>query len=120
MKNRLLVKMGAGAILPRPDEPYQSNHRLPPGQDLQRLRDARPANRCHCSTCRPITLDDIRMALCPTCGNKRCPHATDHRNACTGSNDPGQAGSAYGVPLQCLSCGARAYRNPDGSLPCGH
>ena len=35
-----------------------------------------------------------RMILCPTCGNKRCPHATDHRLDCTGSNDPGQAGSA--------------------------
>jgi hypothetical protein len=35
------------------------------------------------------------MALCPICGNKRCPHANDHRNACTGSNDPGQPGSAY-------------------------
>jgi hypothetical protein len=35
------------------------------------------------------------MILCPTCGNKRCPHATDHRHACTGSNDTGQVGSAY-------------------------
>lgn len=35
------------------------------------------------------------MILCPTCRNKRCPHATDHRHACTGSNEPGQAGSAY-------------------------
>lgn len=37
-----------------------------------------------------------RMFLCGTCGNKRCPHATDHRNACTGSNEPGQAGSMNG------------------------
>ena len=29
------------------------------------------------------------------CGNKRCPHATDHRHACTGSNEPGQPGSVY-------------------------
>ena len=35
------------------------------------------------------------MVLCPTCGNKRCPHATDHRHACTGSNESGQAGSRY-------------------------
>ena len=35
------------------------------------------------------------MILCPTCGNKRCPKATDHRLACTGSNEPGQPGSAY-------------------------
>lgn len=35
------------------------------------------------------------MRLCPLCGNKRCPHANDHDNACTRSNDVGQAGSAY-------------------------
>lgn len=32
---------------------------------------------------------------CEICGNKRCPHHTDHRLTCTGSNDPGQAGSIY-------------------------
>ena len=36
-----------------------------------------------------------RMILCPICGNKRCPHATDHRNACTNSNAKGQPGSIY-------------------------
>jgi hypothetical protein len=36
------------------------------------------------------------MVLCKTCGNKRCPHATDHRHACTNSNDTGQPGSVYG------------------------
>ena len=35
------------------------------------------------------------MVVCATCGNKRCPHANDHRNECTGSNEPGQPGSAY-------------------------
>jgi len=39
------------------------------------------------------------MILCPDCGNKRCPHATDHRHACTNSNEPGQAGSVYGLSL---------------------
>ncbi len=37
-----------------------------------------------------------RMYVCPTCGNKRCPKATDHRLGCTASNEPGQAGSRYG------------------------
>jgi hypothetical protein len=37
----------------------------------------------------------VRMFLCPTCGNKRCPKATDHRLKCTGSNEPGQPGSIY-------------------------
>jgi hypothetical protein len=30
-----------------------------------------------------------------SCGNKRCPHASDHRLVCTGSNAPGQKGSIY-------------------------
>ena len=51
---------------------------------------------CWCETCRPITLMDMRMVLCATCGNKRCPRATDHRNVCTNSNKPGQPGSSYG------------------------
>lgn len=37
-----------------------------------------------------------RMFCCPACGNKRCPRATDHRFACTGSNEEGQPGSRYG------------------------
>lgn len=36
-----------------------------------------------------------RMILCPICGNKRCPRATNHELACTGSNEPGQPGSVY-------------------------
>ncbi len=36
-----------------------------------------------------------RMIACLKCGNKRCPKATDHNNDCTGSNDPGQPGSAF-------------------------
>lgn len=57
--------------------------------------DALNAQDCWCRTCRPITLTDMRFVVCPDCGNKRCPHANDHRNACTGSNEPGQEGSAY-------------------------
>lgn len=54
---------------------------------------------CWCSTCRPVVFGDMRMVLCPECGNKRCPRATDHRNACSGSNELGQAGSAYTAHL---------------------
>lgn len=50
---------------------------------------------CWCCTCRPVVLSDMRFVVCPDCGNKRCPRANDHRNACTGSNEPGQEGSAY-------------------------
>jgi hypothetical protein len=37
--------------------------------------------------------------VCPTCGNKRCPKATWHENACSGSNEPGQPGSIFSKPM---------------------
>lgn len=43
-----------------------------------------------------LPLSATKMILCPDCGNKRCPRATNHRNACTRSNEPGQEGSCYG------------------------
>lgn len=61
------------------------------------------SDECLCHQC--IKDRDVRvgafpyssvfMILCPTCGNKRCPHASDHRNACTNSNEPGQLGSLF-------------------------
>ncbi|OZP40549.1 hypothetical protein CIG28_24940 [Enterobacter hormaechei] len=57
--------------------------------------NAEASTKCWCRTCRPITLTDMRFVVCPDCGNKRCPHANDHRHACTGSNEPGQEGGAY-------------------------
>lgn len=59
--------------------------------------------QCDCLTCireRGDTIDGLphelcEMIVCTTCGNKRCPKANDHRNACTGSNEPGQPDSAY-------------------------
>lgn len=41
-----------------------------------------------------------RMILCPECGNKRCPKATDHRLSCTRSNETGQSGSRYEQPAR--------------------
>jgi Zn finger protein HypA/HybF involved in hydrogenase expression len=52
-------------------------------------------NKCWCHTCRPNTLGNMRMILCPNCGNKRCPRATNHTLECTNSNEPGQEGSVY-------------------------
>ena len=50
---------------------------------------------CWCATCDSeatlaLPRGDVRilmrrMNLCPTCGNKRCPKAMHHDNACTGS-----------------------------------
>lgn len=57
--------------------------------------------RCHeafledCVMCRKNAFWRAHMIVCVDCGNKRCPHATDHDNACTGSNEPGQPGSSY-------------------------
>lgn len=66
------------------------------------LREPQPRN-CQCKRCLrerneqipDWPLEMMRMIVCSKCGNKRCPHANDHRHACTGSNDPGQPGSAY-------------------------
>ncbi|WP_407217696.1 hypothetical protein [Enterobacter hormaechei] len=68
--------------------------------ELGRFQEAVSGNSpvipgCSGLTCRPLTFSDSRFVVCPECGNKRCPHANDHRNACTGSNEPGQEGSAY-------------------------
>jgi hypothetical protein len=64
--------------------------------------------RCSCATCRPVSFGDMRMVLCPVCGNKRCPRASNHVYACTGSNEVGQVGSANMSHLapQCLINGA--------------
>lgn len=50
---------------------------------------------CMCHACAPPEVKFCTMLLCPDCGNKRCPKANDHRNACTNSNATGQKGSAY-------------------------
>jgi hypothetical protein len=50
---------------------------------------------CWCTTCRPISLSDMRFVVCPECGNKRCPKAHNHQNKCTNSNEVGQVGSSW-------------------------
>lgn len=60
-----------------------------------RTQSGEPKEGCYCEACVPLTLESMRMVLCLRCGNKRCPHATDHRNPCTGSNEPGQKGSSW-------------------------
>ena len=51
---------------------------------------------CHCEAC-DIAANSgrrSRMSLCPQCGNKRCPRASSHSNACTSSNAQAQKGQA--------------------------
>lgn len=46
---------------------------------------AKPSGVCDCLKCRPVSFADpgsIRMAVCPTCGDKRCVHAKDHEAPC--------------------------------------
>jgi len=69
-----------------------------------RLLAACPCAHCHAlriegSDLAPVDrlLAGSVMHLCEHCGNKRCPHATNHHHRCTGSNEPGQLGSAYGI-----------------------
>ena len=62
-------------------------------QCRQCLRDRKEGSRIGK---RFLPAEMSRMILCEVCSNKRCPHATDHRHACTGSNDAGQIGSSYG------------------------
>lgn len=50
---------------------------------------------CRCWTCHPQPAIGGIMVVCPDCGNKRCPKATYHGNACTHSNAPGQEGSRF-------------------------
>lgn len=45
-----------------------------------------------------LPLSVTKMILCPVCGNKRCPKATNHRHECTGSNEVNQPGSRYVSP----------------------
>ena len=54
------------------------------------------AGLCGCLHC-IIGREEIafHMVVCSICGNKRCPHATNHELICTNSNEPGQPGSMY-------------------------
>lgn len=62
-----------------------------------------PVGECGCRQClrdrneriQGYPAESMQMVVCPKCGNKRCPHATNHRLVCTRSNEPGQAGSYY-------------------------
>ena len=63
---------------------------------------AAEVKQCNCSQCNHVdelgaakNLKGRRMILCPKCGNKRCPKASHHDNACADSNEPGQPGSIY-------------------------
>ena len=69
----------------------------------KKSKESQDKYQCYCYNCNKDRMDETgripytltRMIVCPTCGNKRCPHSTDHNLECTNSNDPGQTGSRY-------------------------
>ena len=74
---------------------------LPTSTPMQLATGSTRVEQCDCHQCLRDRgeLDKpwyaTRMIVCCKCGNKRCPHANDHRYTCTRSNEPGQIGSAY-------------------------
>ena len=74
--SQLAIKLRAHLAAPRPEPEPQE---------------------CWCHKCNSGRLVDY-MILCPICGCKRCPKASDHELTCTSSNEPGQPGSVYTLP----------------------
>lgn len=62
---------------------------------VRELLDRRASDDAHCGHCAKCRPQFGGMIVCVTCGNKRCPHATDCALACTNSNAPNQKGSSY-------------------------
>lgn len=73
-------------------DPVESEADREPAEPIAKRE---PVPGCSCYICDGSPAIRSRMYLCTICGNKRCPHATDHREICTGSNAPGQPGSYY-------------------------
>ncbi|MFD8496308.1 hypothetical protein [Amycolatopsis sp. NPDC059657] len=88
--------------------------------------EAKPSPVCPCFACVSPTWGDMEsyMVVCETCGNKRCPHARFHGNSCTGSNEPGQAGSDYHnawkrAECECTRCDVASPRTSPSTVDSG-
>jgi hypothetical protein len=55
---------------------------------------------CHCEACHDLRDVERYLILCPKCGNKRCPHAENHKYKCTSSNELDQIGEE-----ELITCG---------------
>jgi hypothetical protein len=107
-----LAALDAALAEPRPEpvawmyvnsegECEQIEYETPPAGDdsITPLYAAPPEPKpqeCWCHKCNSGWLV-AHMIVCPTCGNKRCPRASDHELPCTDSNEPGQPGSVYAL-----------------------
>ena len=64
--------------------------------DQTAFRQSLSEGKCICWKCIKDRGEQTTiMILCPMCRNKRCPKASNHSLACSGSNEPGQKGSVY-------------------------
>lgn len=89
-----------GSVLGKQSLVYASNWEITAGTEPSTVNiELNPQTPVCCRKCfakePPQFPPRAVFIVCPTCGNKRCPKATDHELACTNSNAPGQAGSAY-------------------------
>ena len=81
---------------------WLNQYKLIAEKAIAELESQEPVTRYCCHSCFKtsggVMLD--RMIVCPDCGNKRCPKASNHALKCTNSNDPNQVGSIYTHPPQ--------------------
>lgn len=103
----LRTKLGKLAELKEPPQVHLNTTKSAPQPAPAHAREE--PERCGCRACLTeldktsphhtgLPRNSMTFVVCATCGNKRCPKASDHRHACTNSNEPGQAGSVYGDP----------------------
>lgn len=69
---------------------------------------------CWCARCdRESNTFQTRMAICPLCGDKRCPRAKDHRNDCARKAPYDQTALEL-----CETCGWKTLIPGEGCLNC--
>jgi hypothetical protein len=72
------IEEGKVLMLPRPSLNTQGLVPL-----LAAPKETHPG--CHCAKCNP---GKVQMFLCPQCGCKRCPQASNHEAPCSGKTGP--------------------------------
>jgi hypothetical protein len=83
-------------VPPSRDDDTPSERTPEPARVHRQMPNSLAPTACPCASCvAEAGVSAWWMIVCDECGNKRCPHGTDHRHECTGSNEPGQVGSGY-------------------------
>lgn len=77
-----VVEIDLGAPMSKQEAENMSTTPEHTGQPFATLGSTGQGMRCWCERCRPVTIDDMRMIICPSCGDKRCVHARDHEAPC--------------------------------------